>query len=71
MYLEHRDRLSEERPHWDKFLAPFTADALVRKLQLNEFKRIQSPLICKIHHRSFGQHWNMPVAKAIDLPRLV
>jgi len=68
MYLEHRERFVAERERWDKFLAPYSCASLVRKMQLNEFKRIQAPLIARLHHRSFGKHWCQPVAKAIDLP---
>lgn len=68
MYLEYRNRLSDEKKHWDKFLSPFTVEGLIKKIQLNEFKRVQAPLIAKVHHRSFGKHWCMPVSKTIGLP---
>lgn len=67
MYLEYRNRLLPETEKWNKFLAPHTVSGLVRKIEINEFKRAQAPLIAKVHHRSFGKHWNLPIAKATGL----
>lgn len=72
MCLEHRERLSQEMDSWDKLLKPHSCANLMKRIQINEFKRSQAPLICKVHHRSFGKHWNMPLSKAAtDLPKTV
>jgi NAD+ synthase (glutamine-hydrolysing) len=68
MFLEHRLRFEKESLFWEKFLSPFSCQSLIRKLQINEFKRAQAPLIAKVHHRSFGKQWKMPISKAIDPP---
>lgn len=69
-FIENRDLYSSMQTSWNHFLNPFSSEKLIRQIHLNEFKRAQSPLIAKVHHRSFGKHWNMPITKLIGLPKL-
>jgi len=61
-YLEHHTYLDSQIESFEKLLAPYQISSLKRKVQINEFKRKQSGLICKVHHRSFGVHWQMPIS---------
>lgn len=49
---------------WDAILAPrFTVREIRRRYLAQEFKRRQSAPILKVHQRSFGSGWRMPIAK--------
>jgi NAD+ synthase (glutamine-hydrolysing) len=61
-YLEYKSYLENEQEAFERLLAPHKVNDLKRTIQINEFKRKQAGLICKIHHRSFGAHWQMPVS---------
>lgn len=41
-------------------------DKLKQQFHNNEFKRTQAPPILKLHSRSFGSGWKMPLAKKIE-----
>ncbi|MBS1983169.1 MAG: NAD+ synthase [Bdellovibrionales bacterium] len=51
---------------WDALLAPrFTVQGLRARYLGQEFKRRQAPPILKVHQRSFGYGWHVPVAKGL------
>lgn len=64
-WIEHQGELHYPEA-WAKILAPrFTLESLRKKFHANEFKRYQAPPILKVHSRSFGSGWHMPLAKEV------
>ena len=64
--IENQGETIFPEEQWDKILQPrFTVAALRKKYLSQEFKRRQAPPILKIHQRSFGSGWKMPICKGL------
>lgn len=66
LYLEHEFLSLEEKDELKKrisFLSINEIQDILRKVDLNEFKRKQFPPILRIHQRSFGFGRNLPLAQ--------
>lgn len=64
--IENQGETIFPEEQWDKILQPrFTVASLRKKYLSQEFKRRQAPPILKIHQRSFGSGWKMPICKGL------
>lgn len=62
--IENNGKMKFKR--YDSLLGPrHSLESIQRKLQLQEFKRYQSPPILKVKARSFGSGWHMPLTKGV------
>lgn len=63
--IENQGQLRFSEDDGNQLLAPYKSDVLKIRNQMarNEFKRYQAPPVLKIHTRSFGAGWAMPLAK--------
>lgn len=62
--IENQGETHFDEATWNRLLGDGHSVASIRaRLHAQEFKRRQAPPILKIHERSFGVGWRMPVAK--------
>lgn len=66
--IENQGTLRGKKEDWESLLKRYgnhNLKSIIQKFHRAEFKRWQAAPIIKVHHRSFGQGWKMPLASGI------